>query len=290
MAWNLRSTPEFQPFDIPFIGDDIAKIGRAIDLYNVPCAPTAEIWVYGFFQAIPTMFISILKPQLVDINIRHRHGRPRKGKRMKFIAQAIFRDALISIPVPRWVVFRIYEWGQRVGWYLLVADATEQFAINWMSLAYKYSGCTHVPNAYSHRENINQLQGVTNTNEGSSCLNGADTTLNFTYPSNKPTPIIDGTFRIAWTVSFTPYQIPAQSQLPLHTFVAFDTFLTKNNLVTGPDFNKQYSSGTAIADIISSPRPFIDLRVRGQDPNKFCYVTGTRSIDRIGLDKLEPDP
>jgi hypothetical protein len=290
MAWTIPTVPSAQPFDIPFIGGDLAKIGRAIDLYSTPCSPSAEIWVYGFFQAIPTLFISLLKPQLIDINIRHRHGRPRKGKRLKFIAQAVFRDAIIEIPVPRWVPFRIYEWAQRVGWYLLVADATEQFAINWMSLAYKYDGCVHVPNAWTHRANVHQLQGVTNTQAGSSCLNGSDSFLNFTFPANVPAPTIDGPFRISWKTMFEPYAIPAQSGLPVATYLAVGGVVQKDNLVWGPDFQKRYSSGSMVVDVLNAPRPTLGLRVRGTQPNKFCYVTGQYHIDRIGLDNLESDP
>jgi len=290
MAWAQRTTPQFQPFDIPFIGNDIAKIGRAIDLYAVPCGPTAEIWVYGFFTALPTLFVSILKPDLVDINIRHRHGRPRKGKRMKFIAAAIFRDAIIEIPVPRWVVFRIYEWGQRIGWYLLVADALEDFAINWMSLAYKYNGCTLPTLAYSYK-----TAGVGDICGGAagraSLISGADQTSNFNYGlGNLPSPIVDGTFRITYTVTMKPHSIPATHAFPeaTHVVIGGVDYRADYNYESG--FNERTATGTALVDVIAAPRPTFAVHAVWAEPNKCCQIGGTRHIDKLGFTDLEPDP
>lgn len=145
MAPKYVTKPGPWYFDIPIIGNDFSKIGRAIDLYATPCSPTAEIWVYGFFQAIPTLVATLVKPELIDLKIAHRGRRQRKGKRMKFIGGLIFRDAVLEVPVPRWVVFRIYALGQRIGWWFLVADALEDFSINWMSMAYEWQGCTPGP-------------------------------------------------------------------------------------------------------------------------------------------------
>jgi len=290
MPYSLIKTPQFQPFDLPFIGDDIAKIGRIIDLYKVPCTPTGEIWVYGFFQAIPTLFISILKPELIDINIRHRRGRPRKGKRLKFIAAALFRDALISIPVPRWVVFRIYEWTQRIGWYLLIADATEQFAINWMSLAYKYQGCQSLLRNYVHRTGAHVLMGG-GASGGPSQL-GFDTNISagFNFPGSLPQPASNGIYRVSWTAEFTPYQNPAQSKLPVETYLYTDGLLSQKSLVLGADFDKQTSSGGGEVFAISAIRPRITAVAKWDVPNKFCYVKSVVSIDREDQSKLEPDP
>lgn len=143
MASVIRDTQHWV-FDIPLIGDDMAKIGRIVDLWAQPCSPTAEIWVYGFFHAIPTLITTLLKPELIDIDIPSKRHKKRKGKRMKVFPHLIFRDTIISVPVPRWVVFRVYELGQRIGWYFLVADALEDFAINWMSMAYQWNGCDQI--------------------------------------------------------------------------------------------------------------------------------------------------
>lgn len=290
MPWNVLTTKQPQVFDIPIIGDDFAKIGRAIDLYAVPCFPSAEIWVYGFFQAIPTMFLTILKPELIDISIRHRHGRPRKGRRYRFIAQAIFRDALIEIPVPRWVVFRIFEWGQRVAWYLLVADATETFAINWMSLAYKYSGCTAILNAYSHNAASSTLQGSGGSGNALLTWPISNGQLNFNFSAGNPIPAVNGVYRATYTVKFTPYHIPAQSQLPnsLTIVVGNQQFYKATAYESG--FNERTATMGGLVDVLSAPRPRFAVQGAWSNPNKFCRSTGTFNVDRIGAEDLEPDP
>lgn len=290
MPWQLRTLPQAMPFDIPFIGDDLAKIGRAIDLYSSPCSPTAEIWVYGFFQAVPTLFISLLKPELIDINIRHRHGRPRKGKRLRFIASAVFRDAIIEIPVPRWAVFRIYEWTQRIGWYLLVADATEQFAINWMSLAYAYGGCKSGFIAYSHESCTNTQQG-SGAPMDSPLLGVLDETLNFNYPITGSQPTIDGDFRATVALSFAPYGDPTQSAFPTHYYLAIDGVRAgPNHVVYESQGSSRASSGSDLILVSGAPRPAFSIRLVWDQANKFCYATGKVTYDKVNQAELEPDP
>lgn len=130
-----------QPYDLPIIGDAIAKTNHIIDLWSDPCAPSAEVWAYAFFQSIPTFIISVTKPELIDVDIRHKGRKPRKGKKLRFVGDVLFRDNIVTVPLPRWVPFRIFEWTQRLGWYFLIADATADLAINWMSLAYQWTGC-----------------------------------------------------------------------------------------------------------------------------------------------------
>lgn len=139
--YKVIKTPEVQVYDIPIIGRDIAKIGKIVDLFGSPCAPRAEVWAYAFFQAVPTFIVSLIKPEIIDINIRHRGRKNRKGRKLKIIPHLIRRDAILEIPVPRYAVFQLAEMAQRVGWYFLVMDATMDFAINWMSMAYQWTGC-----------------------------------------------------------------------------------------------------------------------------------------------------
>lgn len=144
----MASTPivfrKPQTFDIPIIGDQLAKINHAIDLWANPCMPNAEIWIYGLFHSVPTLAISLLKPEIIDLNIEHRGRKPRKGKKLRFIPDILFRDALVEIPVPKWHVFQVYEFSQRIGWYFLVLDATTDFVINWQTMAYQWQGCQEV--------------------------------------------------------------------------------------------------------------------------------------------------
>jgi hypothetical protein len=159
-----------------------------------------------------------------------------------------------------------------------------------MSMAYQYNGCTSFPLAFSRRTATNLLLG-SGTSLHAHTLNGANETANFTYlPGLFPAPTVDGTFRITYSISFTPYQIPAQSQLPSFTYVSFGGVAQAKQLVTGPDFNKQWSSGGGMVDVIATPRPTITIFTQFTLPNKFCYVTGERHIERLGPEDLSPDP
>ncbi len=290
MAWKVVRTPQAQPFDIPFIGDDLAKIGRAIDLYSVPCTPTAEIWVYGFFSAIPTLFVSVLKPQLIDINIRHGHGKPRRGKRMKFIANTIFRDAIINIPVPRWVVFRIYEWGQRIGWYMLLADATESFAVNWMSMAYKYAGCKGPQLRYMHRQATHKL--MISVLDNSSVQLGFDTTQssNFNFISSVPVPAFPGQYRVAWTASFQPYENPSISELPWATWMLVNNVFYQKSFTYEKGLNDRFASGGGLVSVTSGTLPQITVVASWIHGGKRCYTTNEVQIDAVEPGEMEPDP
>jgi hypothetical protein len=290
MAFTVFETTKALPFDIPFIGAHISRVGRAIDLFAAPCSPSAEIWVYGFFTAIPTLFATLLKPELIDINIRHRPGKPRRGKRLRFIAERVFRGVLIEIPVPRWVVFRIYEWGQRIGWYMLVADATEQFAINWMSLAYKYNGCTSVQLCYFHGEAVHSLIGaggaggwrrIAYLSTGSSLMN---------FPTTGIQPAVNGKFNVSYTAAFSDYHVPSQSQIPTLTAWRVSGVISQQqNVQEGPGAFK-YASGATFIDVPSSPRPIVAVMAFWPAPNKFAYLDGAFAFDREGDDQLGADP
>jgi hypothetical protein len=128
-------------YDIPIIGDQIAKIGRATTIFANPCAPNPTVWVYALFHAAPVMAVSLLKPELVDLNIKHRGRKDRKGKKMRFFQDYIFRDSIIDVPTPRWAVFQLYEFGQRLAWYFMVLDVTLDGVINWQTMVYQWSGC-----------------------------------------------------------------------------------------------------------------------------------------------------
>lgn len=141
MVITRVKTPLAQAFDIPIIGDDLSKVNHIIDLWSQPCLENAEVWAYALYHAAPTLLVSILKPELIDINIKHPGRKETKGKKMRFFPVWLTRGTIFEIPVPRWQVFRLFEFSQRIGFYFLVADATEDFVINWTSMAYQWQGC-----------------------------------------------------------------------------------------------------------------------------------------------------
>lgn len=290
MGYRVVQTPKPWYETIPIIGGHFAKIGQTIDLYADPCSPTAGVWVYGFFQAIPTLAASLLKPELIDINIEHRHGKPRKGKKFKFDASIIFRDAIIEIPVPRWVFFRIYEMSQRIGWYFLVADASEDFAINWMTAAYKYQGCSSPLLAYCHRSSNMVLAGPSTANVPRGFVWATDGVSNVSITAATMQPVFPGKYRCTWSVTFSPWSVPAQSELPYTTYATLDGVPADVGEISLFGDGNAYASGSIIVDIYSPGTPVIAIVCVWNSSSKFCYMTGQWNLDLIDKTALGPDP
>lgn len=130
---------------LPFIGGTIYKIGQVYDLINTPCTVDPWLWVYGFWHEVPYIFAMLLLPDPVD-TVQERFGRPHHRKRRYRGKVAAWKPADISPGKGLgWAAWRMTEWIDRVGWYLLIADTSVTFALNWTSLVYEWSGC-RVPN------------------------------------------------------------------------------------------------------------------------------------------------
>lgn len=138
---------------LPFIGDEFSKVGRVINILNNPCSPTPKIWVQAFFYRLPHLVFSIFKPEWFNVspytakgrkNVGHRRNVKRnvsKRVRLKMDVDAVFR---LTVPVPegmRWVPIAYYAL-QRTLFWLLVLDATTDFAVLWTSTAYQWQGCS----------------------------------------------------------------------------------------------------------------------------------------------------
>jgi len=128
--------------DIPFIGPWPSKVGKIISLWATPCSPSAEIWVKAFWHDLPWLVWAFIKPETTDL-VSERFGTGHHRKRRKRF-QIVDRYPP-RIPVPKGAVgtavFPIVQAAERVGWYLLIVDATLDFAINWQSTAYTWEGC-----------------------------------------------------------------------------------------------------------------------------------------------------
>lgn len=292
MGYKIAKSPSAQVFDIPLIGDDLQKIGRVLDLYADACSPHPTLWVLAFWQAVPTAFISLKKPELIDINIAHRRGKPRKGKKFKFNADFIFRDAIVEIPVPRWVPFQIWELGQRIGYYFLVADVAENFLINWSTLAYKYEGCKspfiHYLKAVcdhslqtsglspGYRNMIWNTQSVSGIN-----FDGETASLHFA-----------GTYRCTWSVTWDITGLPPGMRgLPQQTAifvngegvdVGEDSVLSDHSIISNGSF-KVVTDGQAFI-------PNLTVRALWAQNTDRAYATGVWNIDRVEDNELAPDP
>lgn len=137
---------------LPLIGKDIAKVGQVYNLLSTPCSVEPEVWVYAFWTGVPHALGSIFKPDPLDWageRFGRGHGR---GRKRRFKVDDLVKS---KVPVGRglgWAFFRMYQFQQRIGWYLLVADIATNFAVNWTSTAYTWSGCRVPGNPFCHRE------------------------------------------------------------------------------------------------------------------------------------------
>lgn len=289
MTAALVQTPTGKLYDLPIIGDDFAKIGRIIDLYVQPCSPEPILWVYGFFQAIPTLFVTLTKPELVDISVKKGGHRPRTGRKSRFRANAVFRDALIEIPVPRWVAFRLYEWGQRIGWYFLVADALEDFAINWMSMAYKYEGCQGDLPPYATWTAESRQQSTT---DGLwPMLWVAQTVNKMTFFPPDAYTTIPGQYDVAWNCHFEPTNIPEDSVIP-HQTVLIVTPQSGSEVIavgeTGDRGDGTVQNSGRARIFLTGPANFRLYTEATRDGH--CLMTGDYAITYTDFAALAPDP
>lgn len=127
--------------DIPIIGEWTGKIGKINNILATPCNITPAIYVEAFFAAIPQMVWSLFKPDSID-SLYDRFGRPHhRGKKLRFRGGGSISS---EIPVGKGIGRALFPIGaliNRVGWYFIIVDAALDHAINWMSMAYQWSGC-----------------------------------------------------------------------------------------------------------------------------------------------------
>lgn len=291
MGYKVIKTVKAQLWDVPIFGEHFHKIGRVIDLWADPCRPTPVVWVYAFWQAIPTFAASLTKPELIDINIEHRRGKPRKGKKSRMVADMIVRDALIEVPVPRWVPFTLYEFSQRIGWFFLVADATEQLAINWQSLAYRYNGCQSDLLAYIDASSTHVLQPASSGPGETVIFWTTDGVSQISWDSQHGHLLFPGKYRFQWFFEFAPYAIPSQSELPINTFLRVDGVPFEVGETSEAPGDKIYVSGGCIIDYDGgSPQPHFEVCASWALGTGFCYVTGKFDVSRVSDTELSPDP
>lgn len=134
---------------IPLIGDSIARVGQIIDIAEQPCTLDPIIVVEAVFHDAPKMLWSIFKPDTMDLTteragLRHKK-KPKKGFN-------IFDELESSVPVPKGkvgqAVFHLGSMAERIGWYVLIVDATTEFLVNWTSTVYEWSGCDNPNGAF----------------------------------------------------------------------------------------------------------------------------------------------
>lgn len=129
------------PRRIPIIGHDIYQAGQVYRIWSQPCGIDPWIAVQASFTYTPMLLWSLFKPDWGDLTFT-RGGRPhhRKGFRRFRLDGAMLAPAPTK-PGVTMALFSGYQILQRIGWYMIVVDAATDFAVNWSSMAYQWSGC-----------------------------------------------------------------------------------------------------------------------------------------------------
>lgn len=199
---------------IPLIGQNFARIGQVYQILAQPCQPEPSLWVQAFWTGVPKAIWSIVKPDPTDY-LTERFGSVHSRKRKRrFNIDDIMET---KFPVGKgwgWAAWQGTRLLERVGWYLLIADVTTEFLVNWTSTAYLWAGC-RVPGAkYSQadadfRGDLPRLPGPTIYNLWSvKAVNGVSAT------SSAITPPTGSTYSIQFQLTAAPPVGPYPTALP----------------------------------------------------------------------------
>jgi hypothetical protein len=145
---------QIQPRDIPIFRKWEGKIGKVLNVVTMPM-----IGVYAFWRYVPFLAWRLLKPDPKDA-VLNRFGKGhRLRRRWTFSADDIIKA---TEPHPKglgWAWFKLGSAAQRVGWYILVIDATLDFVVDWTSAVYQWGGCPFPATAYVTAQGNGQVWG-----------------------------------------------------------------------------------------------------------------------------------
>lgn len=133
--YNLRAK------QIPFVGDQIYQVGQVYQIISSACTPDPIISVLAAFHYLPTLAWSLYKPIPFDSFTEVMGRRHKRRRRLKFLPSDILAKPTAKPGTVAWHHFRVGALAERIGWYFIVLDATTDFAVNWASMAYQWSGC-----------------------------------------------------------------------------------------------------------------------------------------------------
>ncbi len=118
------------------------------------------MWVTGFFNSLPKLLWSLYGPDCIDEVFARAGFGHHKHRKIKFrgitIMDAIGND--LKLPGFGTFAFEVAELAQKAGWYMMIIDATTQFAVDWTSAVYQYAGCQ--PSAGRWMKTKTTLQGM----------------------------------------------------------------------------------------------------------------------------------
>jgi hypothetical protein len=137
------------PRRIPVIGNSVYNVGQVYRTVSIPCSPDPVVMVQATFAYAPTMIWALIKPEPLELAYERAGRRHRRVRRRRFNAVDFIQLEAPRAGTAGWYMFRVAQFGERVGWYLLVADATTTFAVNWTSMVWEWSGCQTPATGYA---------------------------------------------------------------------------------------------------------------------------------------------
>lgn len=136
---------------VPVIGPWVGKISLIQDMWAEPCQPNPVIWALATVASVPLLAVTLLKPDTID-TYYDRGKRTHAWKRRKKVTL----ESLLEIVkggkgpgIPKG--FQLAgDLAQKVGFYMILIDATLDLAINSTSLAYQWTGCEGYENSIGY--------------------------------------------------------------------------------------------------------------------------------------------
>ena len=129
--------------DLPIIGPWISRAGQVRAMMATPCTIEPEVWVLAGFHSLPMLVWSLFKPDAFDMTterLGRKHKKHRK-RRFKFGGLIFDEEFEKGKGKLRWAVFSLGQLAERIGWWMLIIDASTELAVHWTSTAYTWSGC-----------------------------------------------------------------------------------------------------------------------------------------------------
>jgi hypothetical protein len=118
-----------------------AKITRIKQMWLQPCQVDVFLWTLGYFAASPVLLFSIHSPDCID----YAADRVRAGHRKKRKGSVNPADMAMPIAAPKegfgWAVFKLGGYAQKIGFHMMLIDATLDWVIYGTSFAYQLQGC-----------------------------------------------------------------------------------------------------------------------------------------------------
>lgn len=131
----------FRWTEVPLIGDTVYNAGQIIKIGTNPCDIDVWIAVKAAFYYTPVAIYTLFKPTPEDYwtdRVTNVHKKRRRRRIKNFNTAFAFGEP----PTPgKVVLFRLAQIVERVGWYIMIADVSAKYGLNWISLTYELSGC-----------------------------------------------------------------------------------------------------------------------------------------------------